>query len=267
VGALEQERLQLSALNRGLKMREPEAIQLAQQKGMSQAQLLDRETAVKSALDPELTKMGIKPQEIRKTFGSIAQIGQKVSGKSNIIEPEQPYGFSKLKDISLTKPLSNIPTIASAGRDIAAGRYMSASPTDTGIREGFRIAGPKPDLGRLSSTLQPPPPRALLGPGARPMPAPPEVGGTPAGYQPPPFYRDTDAMRTGRLLKAPPIRLGGAVEGPKGQPFRYDTAPMRAGRILPPPSDYLPMTSHPGFEEQLPNARLIRPPRTIEGQR
>jgi hypothetical protein len=267
VGALEQERLQLSALNRALKMREPEAIQLAQQKGMNQAQLLDREKAVQAALDPELTKMGIKPQEIRKTFGSVAQIGAKVSGKSNIIEPPQAYGFSKLKDLSLSKPLSNIPTIASAGRDIAAGRYTSASPVDTGIREGFRTASPRPDLGRLNTTLQPPPPRNLLGPGARPMPAPPEVGGTPAGYRPPPFHYDTDAMRTGRLLNPPPTQLGGAVEGPKGQPFRYDTTPMRAGRILPPPADYLPMTSHEGFPEQLPNARLIRPPKTIEGKR
>lgn len=201
IGQLEQERLQLSALNRGLKMREPEAIQLAQQKGMNQAQLLAREKAIQGALDPELTKMGIKPQEIRKTFGSVAQIGQKVSGKSNIIEPEQPYGFSKLKDISLTKPLSNIPTILSAGRDIAAGRYLSASPIDTGIREGFGTAGPKPDLGRLTSTLQPPPPRALLGPGARPMPAP-AYDGRVAGYESPPVYAGTDASRLGRLLPA-----------------------------------------------------------------
>lgn len=241
LGELEQERLQLSALNRGLKMREPEAIQLAQQKGMNQAQLLDREKAVQGALDPELTKMGIKPQEIRKTFGAVAQIGQKVSGKSTIIEPQQPYGFSKIKDLSLTKPLSNIPTVMSAGRDIAAGRYMSASPIDTGIREGFRGNSPKPDLGRLTSTLQPPPPRNLIGPGAIRMPAPMEVGGTPAGYQPPPVYVGTNASRLGRMLEAPkepPIRLtsppekGGTPEGYQPPPFYRDTDAMRTGRLL-----------------------------------
>jgi hypothetical protein len=231
IGELENERLQLSALNRGLKTREPEAIQLAQQKGMNQAQLLDRERAVQSALDPELTKMGIKPQEIRKTFGAVAQIGQKVSGKSNIIEPQEPYGFSKIKDLSLTKPLSNIPTLASAGKDIAAGRYMSASPIDTGIREGFRGNSPKPDLGRLTSTLQ----------------------------APPPLPRN--------LLNAPPIQLGGNVQGYQPPPMDAGTIPSRFGRLLPEPAPHTPMSSHSDiFPDQLPGAR-IRIPRTIEGQR
>jgi hypothetical protein len=58
VKELEAERQQLSALNRGLKQQNPEAIQLAQQKGMTQAQLLDREKAVQSALDPHLEEAG-----------------------------------------------------------------------------------------------------------------------------------------------------------------------------------------------------------------
>ena len=261
---LEDERLQLSALNRGLKSRDPEAVQLAQQKGMSQADLLARESAVKAHLDPALEQLGLKPGEIRKTFGSIAQIGSKVSGKSNIIEPQQPYGFSKLKDISITKPLSNIPTILGAGRDIAAGRYMSASPIDTGIREGFRNAGPKPDLG----TYQPPAIRGQIGPGAIRMGAPPEMHGPPEGYQPPPFYHDTDAMRTGRLLNAPPIQLGGTVENRPTSTFRYDTTPMRKGNILPPGvSDDMPLSSHADiFPNQIPQATKIRP-KILEGKK
>jgi hypothetical protein len=163
VGELEAERQQLSALNRSLKKGAPDALQVAQQKGMTQAQLLDREKAVQSALDPHLEQAGIDPKLIRQTFGQVADIGSKVAGKSTIIEPNKPYGFAKLGDLSLTKPLSNIPTIGSAARDVAAGRYWSASPTDVGIREGFRNAGPKPDF-RAPYTSMPPfeqPPRQL----------------------------------------------------------------------------------------------------------
>ena len=146
VGDLEAERQQLSALNRGIKKGSPEALQLAQQKGMSAAELLDREKAVQGALDPHLEEAGIDPKLIRQTFGQVADIGSKVSGKSTIIEPPKPYGFAKLGDLSLTKPLSNISTLGSAARDVAAGRYWNASPTDVGIREGFRTGGPKPDF-------------------------------------------------------------------------------------------------------------------------
>src|SRR5208282_4918313 len=75
VGALEKERLELSALNRGLKQQSPEAIQLAQQKGMTQAQLLDREKAVQGALDPHWEQAGIDAKQIRQTFGQVAQVG------------------------------------------------------------------------------------------------------------------------------------------------------------------------------------------------
>lgn len=69
VRALESERKQLSAINRGLKTGNPVSMQLAQQRGLDQASALERERAVTAALDPELQKVGIKPGEIRKAFG------------------------------------------------------------------------------------------------------------------------------------------------------------------------------------------------------
>ena len=63
--------MQLSAINRGLKQKipNPEAVKLAEQKGLTQAQSLAREKAVVAALDPELKATGIDPKAIRKTFG------------------------------------------------------------------------------------------------------------------------------------------------------------------------------------------------------
>lgn len=296
---LESERLQLSALNRGLKQQLPEAIQLAQQKGMTQAQLLAREKAVQSALDPELASTGIDPKAIRRTFGDVAQVGQRVSGKSTLIEKPQPTGLGRIANLSIQHPLQAPGEILGGMRDIVAGRGLfSSKPTDLGIREGFRTAGPKPNLGQY----QPPTNAGLLNPPSIQLGRAPEVDGTPEGYQPPPFYHDTDAMRTGRLLKAPPIQLGGNVErtpsppfhadttpmrtgrllnapepqpiqlhgnaeGPKGQPFRYDTTPMRQGHILPPPSQDIPLSSHADiFPEQRPGSTRIRT-KLIEGKK
>ena len=294
VRALETERQQLSALNRGLKQQNPEAIQLAQQKGMTQAQLLDRERAVQSALDPQLASTGINPQLTRQTYGNVAQIGQRMSGKSTLIEDPQPSGLGKIGQISIKNPLQAPGKIMSGIRDIAAGRPMlSAKPTDLGINEGFRGGGPKPDLGKYSPFQ----PKGLLGTPTIELGAPQEAGGTPEGYRPPPFYRDTTAMRTGRLLNAPPIELGGATEGTRPPPFyrdtatmrtgrllnappespielggkvegsppprfHYDTTPMRMGRTLPAPSNEVPMSSHSDiFPDQLPSGALMRPKR------
>ena len=147
VGELEAERQQLSALNRGLKQQNPEAIQLAQQKGMTQAQLLDREKAVQSSLDPHLEAAGIDPKLIRQNFGSVAQIGGRISGKSTLAETPQPFGFGKMANLSLEHPLQAPSQILSGVRDLIAGRPLwSGSPTDVALREAFRPAGPKPDF-------------------------------------------------------------------------------------------------------------------------
>ena len=156
VGELEAERQQLSALNRAIKKQNPEAIQLAQQKGMTAAQLLDQEKAVQGALDPHLEEAGIKPQTIRQTFGKIAQVGERVSGKSTLAEKPQPYGLGRIANLSLEHPLAAPKEILGGLRDIAAGRpWFQGSPTDVSIREAFRTAGKKPDFGAYKPGLPP----------------------------------------------------------------------------------------------------------------
>lgn len=150
VADLEEARLQNSALLRGLKSRNPEAIQLAAQKGLGEADLLTQEKQLKSLLDPELRATGIDPTAIRKSFGEVSRIGKQVSGKSTLIEAEKPYGFGKMLDIDLHKPLATPGKIVEGMRDIIAGRpLLRGKPTDVNILEGFRNAGPKPDLGRI----------------------------------------------------------------------------------------------------------------------
>lgn len=263
IRALEDERQELSAMNRGLRTGDPSALRLAEQKGMSQAESLAREKAVQAHLDPALSQYGIDPQGIRQAYGSVARIGNQVEGRSTLLEKPQPSGFGKIGQISLKQPLQAPGQILSGVRDLIAGRpAFSMSPSDVGIREGFANAGPKPDFGKYTPFQ----PQGLLGKPPIELSASPEVGGVPEDYQPPPFYHDTDAMRLGRLLEAPPIELGGAVEGPKGTPFRFDTTPMRFGRILPSGvGDDLPLSSyHDIFPEQIPQATRIRP-KVIEG--
>ena len=262
VRELENQRAQLSALNRGLKLNSPEAIQLAQQKGMTAAQLLAQEKAVQAALDPELASTGIDPKLIRKTFGQVSQVGSRVSGKSTLAEAAQPSGFGKIANLSLEHPLQAPGQVLGGLRDLVAGRPMwEAKPTDLGIREGFRIGGPKPEFGTpRPPDLTAPAPLGLHSPAIQ-LGAPPEVGGTPEGYRPPPFHYDTDAMRTGRLLNPPPIQLGGAVEGTRPPEFHYDTTPMRKGRTLSAGiSDDMPLSSYPDiFPDQMPQATRLRP--------
>ena len=90
---LENERLQISANLRALKQGGPEAVQLATQKGMNQADLLAREKAVQSALDPHLEQAGIDPKLIRQTFSNVAQIGGRVAGKSTMAESSSALWF------------------------------------------------------------------------------------------------------------------------------------------------------------------------------
>lgn len=144
---LEKRRLEVSAQLRGLKTGDPQAIALAQQKGLTQADLLDEERNIKANLDPELQAAGIDPVAIRKSFGDVSTIGSRISGKSTLAEKSQPYGFGKLKDISFSKPFSNGPLLFDAGRDIVAGRPLfSGKPTDVAIKEAFRNGGPKPNF-------------------------------------------------------------------------------------------------------------------------
>lgn len=147
LGELEQERLQLSALNRGLKSGSPEALQLAQQKGMTQAQLLAREQAVNAAIDPAMNRLGVDSQTVRQNFGAVSKIGKQVNGKSTLLEKPKPFGISKMAQADWSKPLSLPGTAWQGVKDIAAGRpWFGGSATDVGIREGFNGGGLKPIL-------------------------------------------------------------------------------------------------------------------------
>lgn len=262
---LEDERSQLSALNRGIKSGDPSSLQLAEQKGMSAADLLERERAVKKFLDPEIQRYGVDPLATRKTFGAVARLGNQVEGRSTLLEKPQPYGFGKIANLSFEKPFQAPGKIISGVRDMVAGRPMlSGSPTDIGIREGFRGEFEKPNLGSY---------KPIQSAGA--LEAPPieigratESGGTPEGYRPPPFYADTTPMRIGKLLDAPPIELGGRVAETPQPMFRHDTTPMRMGRTLPAGvSDDFPLSSYKDiFPNQLPEGTRIRP-KIIEGKK
>lgn len=156
VGDLENERLQISANLRALKQGGPEAVQLATQKGMNQADLLAREKSVQAALDPHLEQAGIDPKLIRQTFGNVAQVGGRVAGKSTMAETAQPYGFGRMLNLRIDRPSTWIGEPAQGVRDLAAGRPLwRGKPTDVNLREAFRTGGAKPDF-RAPASSQPP---------------------------------------------------------------------------------------------------------------
>jgi hypothetical protein len=249
VQALEDERGQLSADLRTLRKGGPEAEQLAKQKGKTQAEVIQREKQVQQALDPHLEEAGVDPKLIRKTFGQVARIGDTVAGRTTAAEPKEAFGFSKLKDVSLTKPLSNIPLAGSIARDVAAGRYLSANPTDVAIREAFRTAGPKPDF-RAPASAMPnvTPPRQL--PASTSTNAQFRMGGGPTtleateGQNGIPHFERT--IRTGQ---APPAQaaLPATAGGGETQPM------IRYGRpYVEPPESTSIRTMPPQPHLQLP---------------
>jgi hypothetical protein len=149
VRALEEERKQLSAMNRGLKTGDPAALQLAEQKGLNQASALDREEAVKAALDPQLQSVGIKPTEIRKAFAQVSDVGSNVMGRTTLAE-HSPSGFGRMANVRLTSPRTWLGQPAQGIRDVVAGRPLwTAQPSDVAMREAFRSGGEKPDFGQV----------------------------------------------------------------------------------------------------------------------
>jgi hypothetical protein len=144
---LEARRMEVSAQLRALKSGDPQAVALAQQKGLTQADLLDEERNIKATLDPELRKAGVDPLAIRKAFAQVGTVERRVAGKSTVAEKPQPYGLGKLTGFDLAKPLKSIPIVKDAVTDIAAGRPLfSGKPTDISIREAFRKGGSKPNF-------------------------------------------------------------------------------------------------------------------------
>jgi hypothetical protein len=128
VRSLENERLQSSALLRGLRSRNPEAIQLAQQKGLGEADLLDQDRQLKSLLDPQLATTGINPAAIRDTFGKVSRIGQRMSGKSTIAEADKPYGIGKMIDLDLHKPLQAPGKILEGATPVILAGFLAPKP-------------------------------------------------------------------------------------------------------------------------------------------
>lgn len=152
VQELEDQRLQTSALLRNLKSRNPEAIQLAQQKGLSESNLMDQDRQLRNLIDSEMAATGLDSRSLRKSFGDVSQVGKQVSGKSTLIENEKPSGIGKVAQLSFEKPLQAPGQVLSGLRDLVAGRPMfAAKPTDLAIKEAFRKSGPKPDFMRVLS--------------------------------------------------------------------------------------------------------------------
>ncbi len=211
VQALEDRRLELSAQLRTLKKGGPEAVALAQQKGLTQASLLQQEAQIKAALDPQLRHVGIDPAAIRKSFSQVSAVGNRVRGKTTIGEGEQPYTFGRIQNLSAVKPLAIVPEAGRAIRDLAAGRPLWAgNPTDVAIKEAFRpsAAGPQPPFTVPTQGIA-----GLLPRGAIEMPAPVEaqqISSAPPYTQVPQYY-STRAQRLGLLL---PQDAGGKITLP-----------------------------------------------------
>lgn len=228
VSDLEAERLQLSAINRGLKTGDPAMLKLAEQKGLTQADALAKEKSINAALDPVLDTTGIDSAAIRKTYAQLSTVRGKLAGRSTISEPEQPTGLGRAANVSITRPLTAVREAARGARDIAAGKGLfSTKATDADIKLAFKDAGPLPDLG----TFSPRQPAGLLGKGAIPMGSGPDTSGAVA-YNPPPVDATTRAQRLGLLLGRGAIELPGAVE--QSIPaYATDTTAARMGRLLP----------------------------------
>lgn len=166
VGQLEKDRLELSAINRGLKKGDPATLQLAQQKGLSQADYLAKEKAVQNALDPELEAAGIKPKLIRQTFGQISKVGDKVAGRVTVAEPTSRFGLGRVANIDLRHPLAAPGELVEGAKDLAAGRpLIGGKGTDVAVQEAFRTGGAKPDLGSFKPPAPAPAPLQLPAPG------------------------------------------------------------------------------------------------------
>lgn len=200
VQGLEDRRLELSAQLRTLRQGGPEAVQLAQQKGLTQANLMREDSQIRSILDPQLRQAGVDPQAVRKAFAQVSTVGKRVAGRTTVGEAAQPYTFARMANLQLDNPRSWIGEPVQGVRDWIAGRpYFRGNPTDVNLREAFRSAGPKPDL-----TVPTRPIAGLLSRAPRDAivtPAPQDASGAVA-YEPPAYSPTTRAQRQGRMLPA-----------------------------------------------------------------
>lgn len=161
---LENQRAQTSAQLRQLRAGGPEGIALATQKGLNQADLLARQSAIENAMDPHIMGAGIDAPLIRQTYGQVARVGDQFAGRWTDAEKPTPYGFGRMLNMRIDNPRSWLGQPAQGARDLLAGRpWWSGNAGDVGVSEAFRSGGPKPDF-RAPVSAMPPwenPPRLL----------------------------------------------------------------------------------------------------------
>jgi hypothetical protein len=237
VQQMEARRQEISAQLRTLKQGGPEAIALAQQKGLTQAGLLDEENAIKARLDPELQKAGVDPQLIRKTFAQVSKVGNpKVMGRSTLAEKPQPYGFGRMANIKLDSPRTWLGEPLQGVRDLVAGRPMwSGSPTDVNIREAFR-----PGVGPTKPDFRAPTPPPMM---RKPLQLEANVPGN-ADY-------GDEGLMGGPITGTPAPR----VNVPAPPPTRLGI-PSRAGGGEPQPMIGVRAPYHPGAAPEFTSERI-----------
>jgi len=151
---LEGERGQVSAQLRQLRAGGPEGIALATQKGLNQADLMARQSAIEGAMDPHLMGAGIDSPLIRQTYGQVARVGDQFAGRWTPAEKPTPYGFGRLMNVDPLKPRTWLGQPAQGVRDLIAGRPLwSGNAGDVGVGEAFRTGGPKPDFRAPASAI------------------------------------------------------------------------------------------------------------------
>lgn len=244
---LEDLRQQTSAQLQSTRKMQPTEQWTAVQKGQAIKDLTDRYAQITSELDPAIKSQGIDPKRTRAAFGAVKGVEKRFEGRSTLLE-NKPSGLQKMAGVDITKPETLVGAPASGARDIVAGRgWWNQKPTDVQVREGFRTAGPKPDL-----TVQPQPPARGLPPG--PLVTPPP-GTIPPSGTPPAVAATSRAQRLGLIL---PENVPVRPELPAGH--TEPTAPGTVHYGEAPPA--APATATEPPSGQTPNRRIVRDPAT-----
>lgn len=129
---------------------DPAAAQQAAQKGLTQADLMDEQKAIRAQLFPAAEDAGVKASEINKTYGALKSIQKQIGGKNTILVPDEPQGFGRMRNLSIKEPLKALDQLKPAAQDILNGRLWGGNPIDTAIQDAFKTSGPKPDLGKYT---------------------------------------------------------------------------------------------------------------------
>lgn len=246
---LEELRQQTSAQLKDLRKMQPTDQQAVLQKGQAMKDLNDKYRAITTELDPAIRNYGIDPKRTRATFGAVKGLEKRFEGRSTLLEGK-PSGIQKMGDINLTKPETYVGAPASGARDLVAGRgWWTQRPTDFQVREGFRTAGPKPDL-----TVRPQSPARGLPPG--PVVTPPPAATPPSGTVPP-VAGTSRAQRLGLLL---PEQSESSARAALPAGYTEPAAPGTVNYGEAPPAAPVTATEPPAVQPA--NMRIVRDPKT-----